>query len=221
MLPALTSVLIAMPPSYASASVLRSLRAENVVAVMASDGIGMLDKLRAGGVGLVVLDVELPGLDIDVLLAAAHREAPSVPIVVLTPRERRGVTIAQLRGQRDDYLLRPFAVDELLARIWLRLQAGPPLDQTILRRGPLVVDTVLGEASVDGSPAGLSPTEFAMLKVLISAPERPVTAQQLAEKVWDRPASANLVQVYVGYLRRKIGTDLIRTVRGAGYVLEA
>ena len=114
MLPACSSVLIAMPPSHASASVLRALHAEeNVVALTASDGIGMLDRLRAGGIGLIVLDVELPGLDIDALLAAAHREAPTVPLVVLTPRERRGATIAQLRGHRGDYLLRPFAVDEL------------------------------------------------------------------------------------------------------------
>ena len=214
-------VLLALPPTAASASVLRSLRSEGVSVSPVSDGIGVLDAVRSYGPGLLVLDVELPGPDQAAVLAAVQSEAPHIPVIAVTPRERRSGLLGQLRGDRDDYLVRPFAVDELAARIRLRLRLGPAPENTVLRQGELTVDTDLGEVTVDGHSIALSPTEYALLMALLAAPGEVVAPDRLARNVWSEPASANLVQVYISYLRRKIGAERIRTVRGAGYILEA
>ncbi|MHA6792043.1 response regulator transcription factor [Pseudonocardia bannensis] len=213
-------VLLALPPTAASASVLRSLRSEGVRVSSVSDGIGVLDAVRSGAPALLVLDVELPGPDQAAVLAAVHSEAPNVPVIAVTPRERRGSLLGQLRGDRDDYLLRPFAVDELSARIRLRLRLGAATTHAIVRMGDLTVDTEFGEVSVDGQPVALSPTEFSLLVALLAEPGAVVSHDKLAKQVWSEPASANLVQVYISYLRRKIGAERIRTVRGVGYILE-
>lgn len=213
-------VLLALPPTAASASALRSLRAEGMRAAAISDGIGLLDAVRAGRPALLVFDVELPGPEHPALLAAVHSEAPDIPVIAVTPRERRAGLLRLLRGDRDDYLLRPFAVDELAARIRMRLRHGAAAAHALVRHGGLTVDAELGEVNVDGRPVTLSPTEFALLAALLTEPGAVLSHQRLAGQVWSQPASANLVQVYISYLRRKIGPERIRTVRGAGYVLE-
>jgi two-component system, OmpR family, response regulator QseB len=214
-------VLLALPTTAASASVLRSLRSDGVSVSPVGDGIGVLDAIRSRDPALLVLDVELPGPDQAALLAAVQAEAPHVPIIAVTPRERRAALLGQLRGDRDDYVLRPFAVDELAARIRLRLRLGLLVEETVLRQGELVVDTEYNEVTVDGHSVSLSPTEYALLMALLSAPGQVVRPDRLARDVWSEPASTNLVQVYISYLRRKIGAERIRTVRGEGYVLEA
>jgi two-component system response regulator QseB len=203
--------------------VVRTLRAEGVPVTPVSDGIAVLDAVRARDPALLVLDVELPGPDQTAVLAAVQSEAPNVPVIVVTPRERRAALLAQLRGDRDDYLLRPFAVDELAARIRLRLRLrlGPVGGTTVLRHGELTVDTEFGEVHVDGRRVALSPTEFAVLVALMGEPGSVVPSDRLARQAWSEPVSANLVQVYISYLRRKIGSERIRTVRGGGYALEA
>ena len=150
-------VLLALPPTAASASVLRSLRADGVSVSPVGDGIGVLDAIRSRDPALLVLDVELPGPDQAAVLAAVQAEAPNVPVIAVTPRERRTGLLGQLRGDRDDYLLRPFAVDELAARIRLRLRLGVPVEETVLRQGELVVDTEYNEVTVDGHSVSLSP----------------------------------------------------------------
>jgi two-component system response regulator QseB len=214
-------VLLALPPTAASASVLRSLRSEGVSVSPVSDGIGVLDAVRSRDPALLVLDVELPGPDQAAVLAAVQSEAPNVPVIAVTPRERRASLLGQLRGDRDDYLLRPFAVDELAARIRLRLRLGAAVGNAVIRHGELTVDTEVGEVGIDGQSVALSPTEYAMLMALLAAPGQVVSPDRLARDVWSEPASANLVQVYISYLRRKIGAERIRTVRGEGYVIEA
>jgi two-component system response regulator QseB len=214
-------VLLALPPTAASASVLRSLRSEGVSVSPVTDGIGVLDAVRTRDPALVVLDVELPGPDQAAVLAAVQSEAPNVPVIAVTPRERRLALLGLLRGDRDDFLVRPFAVDELAARIRLRLRLEPAVENTVLRHGELVVDTEFGDVNVDGQSVSLSPTEYALLMALIAEPGEVVPPHRLASEVWSEPASPNLVQVYISYLRRKIGPERIRTVRGEGYVLEA
>jgi two-component system response regulator QseB len=214
-------VLLALPSTAASASVLRSLRSEGVSVSPITDGIGVLDAVRSRDPALLVLDVELPGPDQSAVLAAVHLEAPHVPVIAVTTRERRSGLLGLLRGDRDDFLVRPFAVDELAARIRLRLRLGHPVESTVLRQGELTVDTEFGEVSVDGQSVSLSPTEYSLLMALLGTPGDVVAPERLAREVWAEPASANLVQVYISYLRRKIGPERIRTVRGEGYVLEA
>jgi two-component system response regulator QseB len=220
-MPPYDTVLLALPPTAASASVVRTLRAEGVLVTPVSDGIAVLDAVRARDPALLVLDVELPGPDQTAVLAAVQSEAPNVPVIAVTPRERRTALLAQLRGDRDDYLLRPFAVDELAARIRLRLRLGPVGGTTVLRHGELTVDTEFGEVHVDGRRVALSPTEFAVLVALMGEAGAVVPSDRLARQAWSEPVSANLVQVYISYLRRKIGSERIRTVRGGGYALEA
>ena len=198
-------VLLALPPTAASTSVLRALRSEGVSVSPVGDGIGVLDAIRSRNPALLVFDVDLPGPDQAAVLAAVQAEAPNVPVIAVTPRERRAALLGQLRGDRDDYVLRPFAVDE----------------QRVLRQGEIVVDTEYNEVTVDGHPVSLSPTEYSLLMALLAAPGEIVRPDRLARDVWSEPASANLVQVYISYLRRKIGPERIRTVRGEGYVLEA
>jgi two-component system, OmpR family, response regulator QseB len=219
-LPPYEPVLLALPPTAASASVVRTLRAEGVHVTPVSDGIAVLDAVRARNPALLVLDVELPGPDQTAVLAAVQSEAPNVPVIAVTPRERRAGLLAQLRGDRDDYLLRPFAVDELAARIRLRLRLGSVPGTSVLRHGELTVDTEFGEVHVDGRRVALSPTEFAVLVALIAEAGDVVPSDRLAQQAWSEPVSANLVQVYISYLRRKIGPERIRTVRGGGYALE-
>jgi len=220
-MPPYESVLLALPPTAASASVVRTLRAEGVPVNPVSDGIAVLDAIRARDPALLVLDVELPGPDQAAVLSAVQSEAPNVPVIAVTPRERRAALLGQLRGDRDDYLLRPFAVDELAARIRLRLRLGPVGGSTVLRHGELTVDTEFGEVHVDGRRVALSPTEFAVLVALMAEAGAVVPSDRLARQAWSEPVSANLVQVYISYLRRKIGSERIRTVRGGGYALEA
>jgi two-component system response regulator QseB len=210
-------VLLALPPTAATASVVRVLRSEGVSVTPVGDGIAVLDAVRARDPALLVLDVELPGPDQAAVLAAVQSEAPNVPVIAVTPRERR----AGLLGDRDDYLLRPFAVDELAARIRLRLRLGPVGSSAVLRHGELTVDTEFGEVHVDGRRVALSPTEFAVLVALMDDAGAVVSSDRLARQAWSEPVSANLVQVYISYLRRKIGSERIRTVRGGGYALEA
>ncbi|MDN5918315.1 MAG: response regulator transcription factor [Pseudonocardia sp.] len=219
------TVLLALPPSATSVSVQRSLRQElgsdGVAVVPVADGIGLLDGIRSAAAALVVLDMELPGPDPGVVLGALHNEAPQTPVVAITSRERRGALIGLLRGDRDDFLLRPFMVDELTARIRLRLRAGAGLPEPmVLSHGGLAVEVDHGEVSVDGQPIALSPTEYSLLLALLSHPGEVVSHEDLAGQAWAEPVSANLVQVYISYLRRKIGPERIRTVRGAGYQLE-
>jgi two-component system response regulator QseB len=141
-------------------------------------------------------------------------------VLVLTPRELRDQVIAGLRGDRDDYLLAPFGVDELVARLRLRVRDGEAAEPSLLRRGDVTVDTALGLVSVDGKLVTLTPTEFALLTILISNPDQALSREQLTTMLWREPPSSNVVEVYIGYLRRKLGAERIRTVRGVGYLLE-
>lgn len=219
------TVLLAVPTSAPSVSLARGLRqdlaTEGVELVGAGDGIELLDVLRARGADLVVLDMELPGPDPSVLLAGVLAESPGTPVVAIVPRERRVGVLGLLRGDRDDFLLRPFVADELAARIRLRLRAAAGLAApTVLGHGGLSVDTDAGQVFVDGSRVALSPTEYALLVALAERAGRVVGHDELARLAWSEPVSANLVQVYISYLRRKIGPERIRTVRGSGYQLE-
>jgi DNA-binding response OmpR family regulator len=213
-------VLLMVPLHHTTSRVLQALRSTGFVTRILDAVPDVLDAARARNLAAIVLDVALAGLDPRTFLDQLHRVAPQLPVIALTSREQREQTVSLLRGDLDDYLTTPFPVEELVSRLRLRATDRLTADQTVLRAGLVTVDTALRLVSVAGRLVTLSPTEYALLVVLAGRPGVPVSSDQLAAAVWDQPRSSNVVEVYVGYLRRKLGADRIRTVRGAGYVLD-
>lgn len=212
-------VLLVVPLHHTTSRMLQAVRASGFETRMLDTVPEVLDAARAGTLAAIVLDIALAGPDPEALLKDLRRLAPRLPVIALTSREQRDQTVSLLRGTQDDYLTTPFPVDELVSRLRLRVQ-GPPAERTVLRAGLITVDTALQLVSVAGELVTLSPTEYAMLVALASQPGRPVSQHRLATAVWGQPRTSNLVEVYIGYLRRKLGADRIRTVRGVGYILD-
>ena len=213
-------VLLAVPSDRSTGALLRALRSHSFDTTVIHDGTRVLDAVQAAQFAAVVLEVGLPGLDTASVLAGLARLAAGTPVIVLTPREQRDQVVAGLRGATDDYLVTPFAADELVTRLRLRVRDQQPQERSVARRGDVTVDTALGLVSVDGRLVTLTPTEFALLTILISHPDQALSREQLTAMLWRDPPSSNVVEVYIGYLRRKLGPDRIRTVRGVGYLLE-
>jgi two-component system response regulator QseB len=198
---------------------MRGLRAHSFDATTIHDGTRVLDAARAAQFTAVVLEVGLPGLDTSAVLAGLTRLAPETPVIALTTRDLRDAVIAGLRG-KDDFVLAPYPADELIARLRLRVRDQKPAEREVIRRGDVTVDSELGLVSVDGQLVTLTPTEFALLTILISHPDQALSREQLTAMLWKDPPSSNVIEVYIGYLRRKLGSERIRTVRGVGYLLE-
>jgi two-component system response regulator QseB len=211
---------MALTPEHATADLLRALRAGSFDLNLVHDTTRALDAAQAGSFAAVVLEAGLPGVDTASVLTGLERLAPDTPVLLLVdPAELDGV-IAGLRGERDDFLTDPYTADELVARLRLRIRQHAVASGALTRHGDIMVDTALGLVSVDGQLVTLTPTEFALLTALISNPGRTMSREQLSTMLWQEPPSSNIVEVYVGYLRRKLGPDRIRTVRGRGYVLQ-
>jgi two-component system, OmpR family, response regulator len=173
------------------------------------------------GVELVVLDLGLPdvdGLEVITTLRASKFQAP---IIVLTARGELADRLTGLDRGADDYLAKPFAFDELLARIRAQVRAMERRQPTKLEFGPVSMDLLARQVSVDGRPVELTSREFALLEKFLRAPGAVYTRGQLLSDIWgiDFDPRSNLVDVYVGYLRRKVGPSLIETVRAEGYRL--
>jgi DNA-binding response OmpR family regulator len=213
-------VWLAVPAQRSTGALLRGLRAHSFDATVIHDGTRVLDTVRAVPFTAVVLEVGLAGLDISAVLTGLAKVAPDTPVIALTTRELRDVVVAGLRGGKDDYLLAPYPTDELITRLRLRVREARPEDREVARRGDIMVDVGLGMVSVDGQLVTLTPTELALLTILISHPDQALSRERLTAMLWKDPPSSNVIEVYIGYLRRKLGADRIRTVRGVGYLLE-
>lgn len=217
-------MLLAVSPERATPGLLRALRMHGFDLNVTHDGTRVLDSVQVTTYAAVVLEVGSTGVDTASVLTGLARLAPDTPVVALTLREGREHLVAALRGDRDDFLTMPFNADELVARLRLRIRAGPGAavgdEPTVTRHGDIMVDTALGLVSVDGQLVTLTPTEFALLNILISNPGRVMPRAQLTSMLWRDPPSSNVIEVYIGYLRRKLGPDRIRTIRGRGYVLQ-
>ena len=172
-------------------------------------------------VSLVILDLGLPDLDGLEVLAGLRQRGASVPVLVLSARGRVGDRVKGLDLGADDYLAKPFAFEELLARIRANLRPRADVAPGVLRAGGVSVDQVRREATVGGRTFSLSAREFALLQAFVGHPSRVLSRQELLSMAWgmDFDPGTNLVDVYVGYLRRKLGEAMIETVRGSGYRL--
>lgn len=200
----------------------RGLRAAGYSAMHATDGRSGLLLARSGDVDLVVLDIGLPDLDGFTVLRRLRSEGLAVPVVVLTARDGVEDTVAGLEGGANDYMTKPFAFAELLARIRLRLREEPPPEAgSVVRVGDLALDLRTRRADVDGRLVDVSAREFSLLEVFLRHRGQVLSREQILSHVWgyDFDPGSNVVDVLVRALRRKIGAERIETLRGAGYRL--
>lgn len=202
--------------------VAKGLAAEGHQTTVARDGPTGLDHALGDGVDLVVLDIGLPGLDGFALLEQLRAQGSKVPVIMLTARDSVSDTVTALEGGADDYMPKPFRYAELSARIKLRLrqfEASSADASGVLEAGAVSLDQRTRRATVAGSEVDLSAREYALAEVFLRNPGQVLSREQLLDHVWglDFDPGSNVVDVYIGYLRRKFGSDTISTVRGMGY----
>ncbi|MGH3930173.1 MAG: response regulator transcription factor [Pseudonocardiaceae bacterium] len=214
-------VLLAVPLNHTTSRMLHSVRESGFKTRIIDTIPEVLAAARSANLAAIVLDIALAGPDPATVLSELRRVAPQLPVIALTSREQREHIVSLLRSCLDDYLTTPFPVEELVSRLRLRVHVRQHSNRTVLRVGVITIDTALRLVSIAGELIRLSPTEYRLLVALAERPGRPISQSELATAVWSRPTSSNLVQVYIGYLRRKLDCpDRIRTVRGTGYLLE-
>jgi DNA-binding response OmpR family regulator len=202
----------------------KGLRSEGFTPTVAPDGVTGLDYAVSGEFDLAVLDIGLPGMDGFTLLDRLRSSGSTMPVIVLTARDSGTDTVRGLEGGADDYVSKPFRFAELMARIRLRLRnrTDSPVDQAmVLEHGAVLLDLRTRQASVDGRVTDLSAREFALAEMFLRHPGQVLSREQLLSHVWgyEYDPGSNVVDVYVGYLRKKLGARLISTVRGMGYRL--
>jgi len=200
-----------------AAALQRGLAAEGFLVDHAADGRAGLDAARFGGYDLVLLDIMLPYVSGYTLVKTLRAEGNWVPVLMLTAKDGEYDEADGLDYGADDYLTKPFSFVVLLARIraLLRRDAGPR--PALLSGGGITVDPATRVVEVDAAEVLLSPREYLLLEHLLRAAPAVVSKDELLGKVWGDADDANVVEVYVGYLRRKLGRDRIETVRGIGY----
>jgi len=189
------------------------------------DGLEGLAAARVATYDAIILDGMLPGLDGLAVLVELRRLGMRTPVLLLTARAAVEDRVAGLETGADDYLTKPFAFTELLARLRALLRRPPLQADQLLRVGDLELDPLRRSVRRGGSPVDLSPREFALLAYLMRHAGQALTRTQIAEQIWslDYAGDTNVVDVYIGYLRRKLGLahggPRIQTVRGVGYRL--
>lgn len=215
-------VLLAEDEERIAAFVVKGLTASGLTCAVAADGATALAMAVAGDFDLMVLDIGLPGMDGFEVLRRLRESGSRLPVIILTARDSASDTIAGLEGGADDYMAKPFAFGELLARIRLRL--GPvetiaPAAATEVTSGAVTLDLRSRRVRVGGREIDLSAREFLLLETFLRHPGQVLTREQLLSHVWgfDFDPGSNVVDVYVRYLRKKIGAHRIETVRGMSY----
>lgn len=218
----MSQILIVEDEDRIASFIAKGLRAEGHTTVVAASGEEALSHLREGGLDLVILDVGLPGIDGYEVLEQFRSWDPSTQVIMLTARDDVADTVLGLEGGADDYLTKPFRFEELLARIRARLRSDRASSATALEAGPFVLDLRTRRLRVDGNDIELTAREFTLAETLLSHPGQVLSREQLLSRVWgfDYDPGSNVVDVYIGYLRKKMGSDHIITVRGMGYRLD-
>ena len=199
----------------------KGLRANGFTTTTVHDGYEATVRASDAEFDLMVLDLGLPGKDGLSVLRDVRAGGNRMPVVILSARDDTDVKVTGLERGADDYVTKPFRFEELLARVRVRLRDGGTPERTVLEAGDVVLDLRTRRASVDGESIELSAREFTMLEVFLRHPGQVLSREQLLSHVWgyDHDPGSNVVDVYVGYLRRKLGKERIVTVRGMGYAL--
>ena len=217
----MASILIADDEPRISGFIDKGLRAAGFATRIAATGPDALELAQTDEFDLMVLDVNLPGFDGFHVLEQLRGSGSRMPVIMLTARVELHDTIAGLEGGADDYLGKPFRFDELLARIRLRMRREEGGAAPELVHGELNLDIRTRRARIGGRDVELSAREFALAEELVRNAGQVLSREQLLSRVWgyDFDPGSNVVDVYVGYLRQKLGTSQIETVRGVGYRL--
>ena len=203
------------------AALRRGLTAEGFLVDVATDGPSGLEAARHGGYDAVVLDVMLPGMSGYNVVRTLRTEENWVPVLMLSAKDGEYDQADGLDYGADDYLTKPFSFVVLLARLRALVRRKMPARPSILTVADLTLDPATHEVELAGTPVALTPREYALLEYFLRHPGRVVSKTELLDNVWDatEDTDPNAVEVYVGYLRRKVGRDVLRTVRGSGYRL--
>jgi DNA-binding response OmpR family regulator len=201
----------------------KGLRSNGFVTTVAKDGTTGGLMARDDDFDLLVLDLGLPDKDGTEVLRELRAAGQRMPVIILTARDDVSDKVAGLEGGADDYVTKPFRFEELLARVRARLRDERTVERTVLRAGDIVLDLRTRRARTAGRTIDLTAREFTMLEVLIRHAGQVLSREQLLSHVWgyDYDPGSNIVDVYIGYLRRKLGSGAIETVRGMGYRLAA
>jgi two-component system response regulator MprA len=203
----------------------RALRLDGYEVDLAADGRQALDVLAGAAPDAIVLDVLMPELDGLEVCRRLRGAGDRTPVLMLTARDRVKDRVSGLDAGADDYLVKPFALEELTARLRALLRRTGHEERELLRFADLTLDPVAHEVSRGGREIELTRTEFLLLELFLRHPRQVLTRTAIFEHVWgfDFGATSNSLEVYVGYLRRKTEADgearLIHTLRGVGYVL--
>jgi DNA-binding response OmpR family regulator len=216
-------ILIAEDETRIASFLDKGLRANGFSTTIVDDGLLAAALARDTDFDLLILDLGLPrlhGLDV---LRQLRARGERLPVVILTARDELDTTVAGFAGGADDYVTKPFRFEELLARIRVRLRAESTEEATLLRAGGITLDLRTRRASVGDRTVELTAREFALAETFLRHPDQVLSREQLLSHVWgyDFDPESNIVDVYVRYLRKKLGDDAIETVRGMGYRLIA
>jgi DNA-binding response OmpR family regulator len=215
-------VLIVEDEPRISSFIEKGLTANGFTTSVTESGNDALILAESGNFDLLILDIGLPDRDgFDVLRELRIRNK-SLPVIILTARDRIPEKVQGLEGGADDYMTKPFSFEELLARVRVRLRADRVPEQTALKAGDATLDLRTRRVLVGDKDIELTAREFVLAETFFRHPGQVLSREQLLSHVWgyDYDPGSNIVDVYVGYLRKKIGDDRIKTLRGMGYRLE-
>lgn len=222
----MVNILVIEDEQGISSFIAKGLKAAGYQTTVVDTGRDAVYHLLTDGYDLAILDIGLPDIDGFTVLEQARGQGVSIPVIILTARSSVEDTVSGLESGADDYMAKPFRFEELLARVRLRLRdaqqgASSSSDTTVVTAGDLTLDLRSRRVNVAGKDEELSAREFAMLEFFMTHPDQVLSRAQLLDNVWgyDFDPGSNVVDVYVRYLRQKIGNARLETVRGMGYRL--
>jgi DNA-binding response OmpR family regulator len=218
----MSNILVVEDSERIASFIVKGLQSHGYQVTHTTNGEDALKLTGAAEFDLVILDIGLPGMDGFAVLEQLRGSGNEVPVIVLTARDSVDNTVASFEGGADDYMSKPFSFEELLARVRRRISTpGEAVTETILSHKQISLDLRTRRVSVAGTEFDLTAREFTMLEFFLRHAGQVLSREQILSRVWgfDHDPGSNVVDVYIRYLRQKLGNDAVQTVRGMGYRL--